>query len=91
MKGIVHPFTKALYEQDGEGNIRVTDGDRSGIFTVGGRWIRGRPARVRSAAVRLGRRSADRQPPGDRTTRLVAGGGGACTTSSRCRRGWPPT
>ena len=24
MRGIVHPFTGALHEQDGEGNIRVT-------------------------------------------------------------------
>ncbi len=41
MRGILHPFSKALYEQDGEGHIRVTDGDRSGLFTVGGRWVRG--------------------------------------------------
>ncbi|MGH9271703.1 MAG: hypothetical protein ACRDZ2_10570 [Ilumatobacteraceae bacterium] len=41
MRGIVHPFTKALYEQDGEGIIRVTDGERSGVFTIGGRWVRG--------------------------------------------------
>lgn len=41
MRGIVHPFSKALYEQDGEGNIRVTDGDHTGVFTTRGRWIRG--------------------------------------------------
>ena len=41
MNGIVHPFTGALYEQDGEGNILVTDGDRSGTFTILGRWISG--------------------------------------------------
>lgn len=41
MRGVVHPFSKALYEQDGEGNIKVTAGDRSGVFTTGGRWIRG--------------------------------------------------
>lgn len=41
MKGIVHPFSKALYEQDGEGNIRVTDGDRVGIFGTDGHWISG--------------------------------------------------
>ena len=37
MKGIVHPFSKALYEQDGEGNIRVTAGDQFGILTYGAR------------------------------------------------------
>jgi hypothetical protein len=41
VRGIVHPFSKALYEQDGDGNIRVTDGDRVGTFTTTGRWIRG--------------------------------------------------
>jgi hypothetical protein len=47
MRGIVHPFSKALYEQDGNGNIRVThkdrDGgrDRAGIFGIDGRWISG--------------------------------------------------
>ena len=41
MKGLVHPFTKALYEQDGDGNIRVTDRGRVGIFTNDGRWVSG--------------------------------------------------
>ena len=41
MKGIVHPFSKALYEQDGSGNIMVTDGDRVGIFGTDGHWISG--------------------------------------------------
>lgn len=41
MRGIVHPFTKALYEQDGTGNIRVTDGGRVGIFGTDGHWISG--------------------------------------------------
>ena len=41
MNGIVHPFTKALYERDESGHIRVTAGDRSGIFGVDGRWISG--------------------------------------------------
>ncbi len=40
MHGIHHPFTKALYERDGE-NILVTDGDRQGLFTDKGRWISG--------------------------------------------------
>jgi hypothetical protein len=41
VKGIVHPFSKALYEQDGEGNVRVTDGARSGLFTTKGVWLSG--------------------------------------------------
>ncbi len=45
MRGVVHPFTKALYEQDGTGHIRVVvpdpDGDRVGIFGVDGHWISG--------------------------------------------------
>ena len=41
MRGITHPFTKALYEQDGTGNIRVTDGARCGIFGADGHWISG--------------------------------------------------
>ncbi len=41
MLGIRHPFTQALYEQDGEGNIIVTDGDRTGRFTSEGEWIDG--------------------------------------------------
>ena len=41
--GIKHPFGGHLYEQDGEGNIRVTlaDGSKSGIFTTEGRHISG--------------------------------------------------
>lgn len=41
MNGIRHPFTRALYERDGDGNILVTDGDRQGRFTDQGRWIEG--------------------------------------------------
>lgn len=41
MLGIVHPFTKALYEQDGNGRIRVTQGDKTGIFETNGRWVEG--------------------------------------------------
>lgn len=41
MRGIVHPFSKALYEQDGNGNIRVTHKHREGIFGVDGHWISG--------------------------------------------------
>ena len=40
--GIAHPFTKALYERWGdEGDVRVTDGERWGVFTRRGRWLRG--------------------------------------------------
>jgi len=39
--GMVHPFTRALYEQDGHGNVRVTLGDTSGLFTQRGVWIEG--------------------------------------------------
>jgi len=41
MRGIIHPFTRALYEQDGAGHIRVTLDDRVGIFGTDGRWISG--------------------------------------------------
>lgn len=41
MNGIIHPFTGALHEQDGNGNIRVTSGDRTGIFCTDGKWISG--------------------------------------------------
>ena len=41
MRGIVHPFTRALYEQDGNGNIRVTDEGREGIFGLDGHWVSG--------------------------------------------------
>jgi hypothetical protein len=41
MKGILHPFSGALYEQDGEGRIRVIDADRVGVFGTDGHWIEG--------------------------------------------------
>ncbi len=41
MLGIRHPFSRALYEQDGHGNVRVTAGDRVGTFTPGGEWVDG--------------------------------------------------
>ena len=41
MRGIVHPFTGALHEQDGDGNIRVTLDGAEGIFTIRGEWISG--------------------------------------------------
>ncbi|MEM9748875.1 MAG: hypothetical protein AAF945_19445 [Actinomycetota bacterium] len=39
--GIVHPFTGALHEQDGNGNIRVTLDGKEGIFGVDGHHISG--------------------------------------------------
>lgn len=39
--GIIHPFTGALHEQDGEGNIRVTLDGKVGIFGIDGHWISG--------------------------------------------------
>ena len=41
MNGIRHPFTRALYELDGDGAIRVTLDGGSGRFTSEGRWISG--------------------------------------------------
>jgi hypothetical protein len=41
MLGIHHPFTRALYEQDGDGNIRVTRKGQTGLFTPDGQWIDG--------------------------------------------------
>ncbi len=41
MNGIHHPFTRALYEQDGTGNVLVTDGERQGRFTSQGQWLDG--------------------------------------------------
>ena len=37
MLGLRHPFTRALYEQDGHGHVRVTTKDgRIGTFDLGG-------------------------------------------------------
>ena len=40
MNGIKHPFSGALYEPEA-GAVRVTLGDRDGLFTAEGRWISG--------------------------------------------------
>ena len=42
MNGVIHPFSKALYEQDGEGNVLVkqTDG-RAGRYRRDGSWVDG--------------------------------------------------
>ena len=41
MNGIVHPFSQALYERTGDGNILVTDHDKKGLFRADGSWIEG--------------------------------------------------
>jgi hypothetical protein len=41
MNGIVHPFSGALYEQDGAGHVMVSADGRSGLFHGDGRWISG--------------------------------------------------
>jgi hypothetical protein len=42
MLGVNHPFTGALYEQDGEGHIKVTKKDGSwGLFKTNGQWVSG--------------------------------------------------
>ena len=42
MYGVIHPFSKALYEQDGEGNVLVRQADgRVGRYRRDGSWIDG--------------------------------------------------
>ena len=41
MQGLYHPFSKALYERHGDGQIKVTDGDKVGVFTDEGEWLEG--------------------------------------------------
>ena len=41
MLGITHPLTGLLYEQDGQGNIKVSDGAKWGLFRTDGKWITG--------------------------------------------------
>ncbi len=42
MLGLRHPFTRALYEQDGTGNVRVTTADgQVGTFRPDGSWLDG--------------------------------------------------
>jgi hypothetical protein len=41
MNGARHPFTRALYELDGPGRVKVTDGDLVGWFTKTGKWLSG--------------------------------------------------
>ena len=39
--GLHHPLSRALYERHGDGQIKVTDGSRNGIFTSQGEWVSG--------------------------------------------------
>ena len=41
MDGIKHPFTGALYEPNGEGNVRVTLDGKVGVFAGDGHWLEG--------------------------------------------------
>jgi hypothetical protein len=41
MLGLHHPRSKALYEQDGHGNVRVTLDQHVGLFRADGSWIEG--------------------------------------------------
>lgn len=41
MQGLYHPFSKALYERHGDDLIKVTDGDKVGVFTNEGEWVEG--------------------------------------------------
>ena len=41
MLDIRPPFTGALYEQDGNGNVLVSQGESWGRFTRDGRWLEG--------------------------------------------------
>ncbi len=41
MLGVRHPFSRALYEQDGSGNVRVSLKGATGLFRPDGSWIEG--------------------------------------------------
>ena len=41
MRGLRHPFSKALYEKNEDGSIRVTDNGKTGLFKRSGEWIEG--------------------------------------------------
>ena len=41
MNGLKHPVSKFIYEKDDDGNIKVTDGNRWGLFQLDGKWIAG--------------------------------------------------
>lgn len=41
MRGLIHPFSRALYELTEDGHVKVSHDGRSGIFTVSGRYVSG--------------------------------------------------
>jgi hypothetical protein len=41
MHGMLHPVSRALYEQDGHGHVRVTLDGKAGLFRRDGSWIEG--------------------------------------------------
>jgi hypothetical protein len=41
MRSMRHPITGVVYELDDDGNVRLTDGDRTGTFDRSGRWLSG--------------------------------------------------
>jgi hypothetical protein len=41
MRGLVHPFSKALYELDENGNVHVSKDGISGTFSIDGRHLAG--------------------------------------------------
>jgi hypothetical protein len=42
MYGVIHPFSKALYEQDGEGIVKITTTDGAvGRYKKDGEWVDG--------------------------------------------------
>ena len=36
-----HPLSGAVYTKRGDGNVLVEAGDRSGVFSTDGRWLKG--------------------------------------------------
>jgi len=42
MQGLRHPFSRALYELEGPGRVKVTTRDgKVGIYAKDGRWLEG--------------------------------------------------
>jgi hypothetical protein len=41
MLGMQHPFSRAMYEQDPAGNVRVVLDGKFGVFGADGSWIEG--------------------------------------------------
>jgi len=41
ISGVLHPFTRALYERIDAQRVRVTLGEQSGVFRPDGSWIEG--------------------------------------------------